>query len=170
MAHVLVAGETGYGKSRMMRERIVPEWLRRNRPVVVLDPLSQPWGATVQTADPYEFLELMKRSEGCIGVWDECGTMLDSEPQLKRDLQWLATVSRNSGHMIYFLSQRLYLIPPTFRYQCTRAYLFRLRRRDAIEAAEAFPEPDLENVLPTLGVGECIVIAPLAAPVKTRVF
>lgn len=168
--HALVAGETGCGKSRMMRERIVPEWKRRGRPVVVLDPLQQPWGATFQTTDPYEFLATMQRSEGCIGVWDECGTMLDSEPRLKRDLQWLATVSRNGGHMMYFLSQRFYLVPPTFRYQCSRAYLFRLRGRDAIEAAQTYPEPGLETILPGLGVGECIAIAPFGKPVKFKAF
>lgn len=154
----------------MLRERIVPQWIRAGRPVVVLDILRQPWGATYQTDDPYEFLATMQRSEGCIGIWDECGTMCDSEPRLKRDLQWLATVSRNAGHLVYFVSQRLYLVPPTFRYQCTRAYLFRLRARDAVEAAELYPEPGLEATLPNLASGECIVINGGQKAVRTRVF
>ncbi len=168
--HNLVAGETGSGKSRMMRERIVPHWVRAGRPVVVLDILRQPWGATVQTDDPAEFLATMKRSKGCIGVWDECGTMLDSDPALRRSMQYLATVSRNDGHLLYFLTQRLFIVPPTFRYQCSRAYLFRLRGRDATEAAQLYPEPGLETTLPNLLTGECIVIKPMGAPVKTRVF
>lgn len=153
-----------------MRERIVPAYMRGGRPVVVLDILRQPWGATAQTDDPYHFLDIMQRNTGAVGVWDECGTMLDSEPKLRRDLQWLATVSRNNGHTMYFLSQRFYLIPPTFRYQCTHGFLFRLRGRDAIEAAQLFPDPGLESMLPTLGVGECIITKPMEKAVKTRFF
>ncbi len=161
----------------MMREIIVPGWKsdklapnKKPRPVLVLDPLGQPWNATQQTRDPYEFLEMMQRSRGCVGIWDECGYMMEENPKLKRDLSYLATVSRNDGHIMYFLSQRFYLVPPTFRLQCTYAYLFRLRGRDAIEAVDLFPEPGLELALPALAVGECIVLKPFQKAVKTRVF
>jgi hypothetical protein len=168
--HRLVCGETGCGKSRMMRERIIPEWIRRGRPVVVLDPLQQPWRATMQTTDPYEWLETMQRSEGCIGVWDECGFMMEENPALKRDMIWSATVSRNKGHLVYFLSQRFYLVPPSYRLQCTWAYLFRLRGRDLKEAVDLYPEPSLESALPALVPGQCILVKPFEKPVKFRVF
>jgi hypothetical protein len=168
--HRLVVGETGCGKSRMMRERIIPEWLRRGRAVVVLDPLSQPWRATWQTSDPYEWLGTLQRSEGCVAVWDECGTMIEERPELRRDLLWSATVSRNRGHLVYFLSQRFYLVPPSYRYQCTWGYLFRLRGRDLREAVELFPEPGLDTALPNLVPGECILTKPFEKPVKFRVF
>lgn len=154
----------------MMRERIVPSWLAKGKPVLVLDILRQPWNATWQTDDPHEWLDALKRSQGCIGVWDECGSMCFAEPRLSRDLNYAATISRNDGHLVYFLSQRLYLVPPVFRLQCSWAYLFRLRGSDVKEAVELYPEPGLESALPRLAVGECIVIKPVQKPIKTRVF
>ncbi len=158
------------GKSRMMRERIVPEWIRRGRPVVVLDPLNQPWNATIQTTDPDEWLATMKRSRGCIGVWDECGSMCYADPKLASRLNYAATIARNDGHLVYFLSQRLYMVPLVFRLQCSWGYLFRLRGNDPAHAFELFPEPGLPAALPRLNPGECIHIKPLVKPVKIRVF
>jgi hypothetical protein len=169
--HRLVVGETGCGKSRMLREIIIPEWIRRGHPVCVLDPLSQPWRATYQTTDPHDWLDTLRRSKGCIGVWDECGNMCEEEPALKRELNYAATVSRNDGHLVYFVGQRLYQIPPTFRNQCSWSYLFRLRgRRDVQEAADLFPDQGVAESLPGLDYGECFLLRPFKKPVKTRIF
>lgn len=167
--HRAVVGRTGMGKSRMLRERIIPAWIRQRRPVYVLDPVGQAWGATWQTDDPYLFLEVVQRSRGCVLVIDECDEMLRASGEQERALKYLATRSRNDGHLAYFLAQRLMQIPPSYRNQCSWGYVFNQVEEDAQEARKLFGEPILEQAT-TLPPGVCYHVRPLSPPTLIKVF
>ncbi len=161
-----------------MREVVIPSWLypgryrikRPARHVLVLDPqLKAGWGATWVTKDPYEWLAALKASRSCVGVYDEAGNQLESDPKLEREMGWAAMESRNNGHLIYFLAQRAGQLPLGMRNQCGQAYVFHQRseydRRwlSVTYGAEMFAAN-------TLGVGECLIGLPMQKPVKTRFF
>lgn len=178
MIHWLVCGESGSGKSRSMREAVIPAWrnpsrFRLRRParnVLVLDPqLKADWGATWVTKDPLEWLAALKKSRSCVGVYDEAGNQLESDPKLTRDMGWAAMESRNNGHLIYFLAQRAGQLPLGMRNQCGQAYVFNQRsefdrRWLAITYGEGMRSAN------RLEVGQCLIGLPMKNPVLCRFF
>lgn len=172
LMHNLVVGISGSGKSRLMRERIVPLWRGRGYAVLVLDPVGQDWlssGATWQTRDPYRFLDAAQRSQRCILVVDESDETLRATAQQERDLKYLATRSRNDGHVAYFLAQRAMQVPPSYRNQCSRVYAFQQTQRDAEVVAELVNQPALLETV-RLPLGTCIEAKCFGIPRKIAVF
>lgn len=169
--HNLVVGMSGAGKSRMMREAIIPAHRRARRPVFVLDPVCQAWGdVQFQTDDPYKFLALAKASRGCVLVVDECDETLRASGQQERDLKYIATRSRNDGHLAYFLAQRAMQVPPSYRNQCSTGYVFQQTAEDALVCYSLFNSTAARDLAPTLPLGVCLRVSPGQNPVKYRVF
>lgn len=171
MPHSLVVGITGSGKSRLVREIVIPLWCRRGYAVLVLDPLSQPWpGAYWQTSDPLKFIAKAKASEKCVLIVDECSTALRGDGELERETKWLATQSRNRGHTAYFIGQRVLQMQPDVRNNCSAGYVFNQTPADARWFAEQWNIPDVESTAPRLPLGVCMRVEPFAAPITMRVF
>lgn len=174
MVHRLVVGRTGMGKSRVMRERIIPGWLRHPRTprqVAVLDPLGQDWGRGCWvTTDPYEWLDVLKRSRYVVGVVDEPELAINADPKLMQAMLWAATISRNYGHLIYFLAQSGYQLPVRFRSQCTWGYVFQQFPHDCRALVETFGNHELMTLPTQLPPGTCLLVKPLAQPVLVKVF
>lgn len=174
--HWLVVGTTGTGKSRLMRERIVPAWARRGYAVLVLDPIGQDWiasGARWQTKDPLRFLAAAQASQCCVLVVDESLRSMrgvDAEGhQLEQRMAWLATEARNSGHRSYFLGQRAMMMPPNVRSNCDGVIAFLQPAEDAAELAKLVAQPALREV-PRLPKGAAIMAESGEKPVKIMVF
>lgn len=169
--HTLVVGITGSGKSRLAKEHIIPGWHRRGYAVLVLDPLAQPWpGAYRQTDDPMRFLDWMQRGERCIGIVDECSTSLRGDANLERQTRWLATQSRNRGHKVYFLGQRVLQMQPDVRNNCSEAFVFMQTPADARWFAEQWNLPAIEADAPRLPLGVCLRCSPFSDVTRLRVF
>lgn len=168
--HRLITGISGSGKSRLLREVIIPSWRRRRVPVMVLDPIGQQWGdVQYQTTDPLLFLEKVRNSKGCIGIVDECEEALRASSAIERACKYFATMSRNDGHLFYFSAQRALQIPPSYRNQCSWAYAFQQNPADAEELCRLLNRPEL-RVLPTLPLGTFLHVRPGVKCTKIRLF
>lgn len=180
MIHWLVAGESGSGKSASMMTAVAPSWLdpvrfrlpRQPRAVLVLDPqLKSGWlgACTWITADPDEWLAALKRSRSCVGIWDEAGNTIESDPKLGQRLSWVPMQSRNLGHLVYFIGNRAGQLPIGYQNQCGSALIFHQRSDyDRRRLSQLYgPEMMTAN---TLDIGECLIARPMKSPVKTRLF
>lgn len=164
--HNLIVGITGSGKSVLARSVIVPGWRARGYAVLVLDPLRQPWsGATWQTDHPERFLAAARASESCVLIVDEAQETMRGTPQRERDMAWLATQSRNRGHIAYFIGQRAMQVPPNVRRMCTTAWCFRQSRPDAETLALELDVPAALEA-PSLPLLTCLRLESFKAPVK----
>lgn len=176
MPHTLVVGVSGCGKSRLMREAILPAWWARGVAALVLDPIAQAWGAGApwvrQWTDPLAFLAVAQRSRRAVLVLDECGQHVGLDHQLARRLGWCATVSRNNGLKAYFLGQRAFQIPPNMRNQCEEVYAFRQPLDDAEEACAVagVDHRQWAPMIARLPKGIAIRFRPFEEPQKIKVF
>jgi hypothetical protein len=169
--HRLVVGISGCGKSRLIRERIIPAYAARGVAVLVLDPVGQAWpGAAWVTDDPWRFLATAKASRRCVLVVDECDETLRGSAELERGCKYLATRSRNDGHLAYFIAQRAHQIPPSYRNQCSGAFVFKQTAEDA-EEIYRITANQAARLAPTLPAsGSCIEVRPDGSHAILRVF
>jgi hypothetical protein len=166
--HWLIVGVTGSGKSRIMRETVIPCWKRQGVAVAVLDPLGQRWGANYETPDPVRFLARLKASRRVVAVVDEWPHFA-KDWKTFNELQWLATIARNQGILSYFLAQRAMQVHPNVRNQCSKGLIFRQRPADAAILADLF-DCDAINGATQLPLGECMRVEPFKPPVKIKAF
>lgn len=169
----LVLGESGCGKSRLMREVIVPYWARRGFAVLVLDPVGQDWrsvGAAWQTKDHERFLATARKSQKCVLVVDEAEETLRGSAEQERQMNWLGLQSRNFGHESYFLGQRALQVPPNVRNQCGRVYAFTQDLDDSLWIAKKMLQRDIAEAITRLPEGICLRVQRHKTPVKMRVF
>lgn len=173
---VAIIGYTGSGKSRMMREVILPQWRKRGVSALILDPVCQGWGARPpwawQTADPYAYLEKAKASRRCVLVVDECKQHVGKSQKIANDLAYIPCVSRNHGHYVYLMGQRTFHLPPDYRSQCSEAFLFwQPELKEAIEAAIMAGLPSSwGHRIHQLPLGQCYHCRPREAPRLLKVF
>ncbi len=170
--HNLVVGLSGAGKSRLAKSLIVPQWRKRKVPVLVCDPvMASDWGdVQLLTDDPYRLLALAQASQRCVIIVDECDEALRASSQQERDLKYLATRSRNDGHLAYFLAQRAMQVPPSYRNQCSTGYVFNQTREDAEVCYSLFNSPPCRDLAPTLPLGTFLQVAPGRNAVRIRLF
>lgn len=150
MPHVLINGMTESGKTTLAK-RLAAKYKESNVGVIVLDPLHDPqWQADFQTADPDEFLSVVRQSQRCAVFIDEAG---ESVGQFDKQMHWLATRARHYGHNSHFLSQRGAQLAKTVRDQCSRLFLFCSSLDDCKIHAREWNKEELKQAN-SLAVGE----------------
>ena len=81
----------------------------------------------------------------------------------------LATRTRHRGHSVFFIGQRVTLLPPAIRTQCEHAYVFRQNsRREIMHLCEEFG--DDARSIGELQRGECLYLSTYSHPVRINVF
>lgn len=141
MAHWLISGMSRCGKSTVLKELIIPQHRRAGRWVGVLDPLNAPgWGADWVTDDPFRFVAAARKSTRCVWIVDEFRVFATDYKALK-ELEWLFFAAGNYGHLCYASAQRLMMIPPNVRDQCSHSITFQQTRRGLETLAEQFNQP-----------------------------
>lgn len=168
--HWIVTGKTGSGKSLTLKRVIIPDHLKRGRPVMVLDPLRAPdWGAGVRTYDdPLRFLDTAARSKGCVLIIDEYPHFA-ADYAIRVKLDWCFTIARNYGHLSYVLAQRVMMIHPNVRNQCSNALLFKQPVRDLQDIMVLLDEPGV-MAASNFVEGTGLMVQPFKTPVKFKVF
>lgn len=166
--HWTNTGMSGAGKSRVMRDFIIPSHRRLGRKVAVLDPIGQAWPADFVTADPEHFLAVARASRSLVLVVDEYA-QFTADYRIMRGLEWCFTVARNSGHLSYALAQRLNMIPPNVRNQCANAIIFRQARADLMDLAALIDQPEIMRAA-TFPPGRCLIAKPFAPLAEIKTF
>jgi hypothetical protein len=131
MPHVLVIGQTGMGKTRLLRA-IGRRYRRAGIALLAWTPIPHEFEgiATASYSDLDAFVARVFEHVRCAVFLDEAGEALT--PEQIRTTGKLATRSRHLGHSVHFAAQRAAgLVPPLVRDQCELAYVFRIGRSDA---------------------------------------
>ena len=171
-----IIGYTGTGKSRMIREVILPMWWKKRVSALILDPVGQSWGRGMpwvwQTRDPVAWLQAAKRSRNCVLIMDECLLHIGSGTAIAKELYWAPCTSRNNGDFLYMLGQRTKHMPPSARSQCSEFFLF--WQPDIEEAKEAavsagMPSSFGKDIF-NLPLGQCYHCRPKMPPRLNKVF
>lgn len=172
IGHVLVTGKIGSGKSTLVRKYLVPQWRSKGVPVLALDPIGQfaPPVSDWWTPDPYEFLACAKASHRCLLVIDECQETIGKSVKLEQEMAYLATRSRNDGHLAIFIAQRPMMIPPDYRCQCAHVYAFHQKsKRERCTLRDEWGD-EAFMLCDQLRPGECLYCRSFAPPVRLTVF
>lgn len=120
--------------------------------------------------DTDEFIDIVFDNDRCLVVVDEAGEAIgraqsrDTEHRIK-----LATRTRHRGHSVFFIGQRLNLLPPAIRSQCEAAYVFRQNsRREIMLLAEEFGEH--AKKVDRLAKGQCLYLSTFGTPELIELF
>lgn len=169
--HWLVTGMSGRGKGALMKSIIIPDYRRRGIKVAVLDPLELPgWNADYQTSNPYEFMEVVRKSRNIVTVIDEYAHF-QSDWKAWRLIEKCATIMRNFGQLHYAMAQRAMMVPPNVRNQCDKAIVFEQQQEDIEYMAYRYKCPEIlkaDNPI-EFPRGTFLVVKPLKIPVRCRV-
>jgi len=154
MAHTLVIGKTGSGKTTLIRQ-IAKTAQNKGTQLLVLDPTpaNDQWGADYVTDDPHEFLQVVFANTRCLCIVDEAGSMIGRFGKDKNDL---ATRSRHMGHSVIFITQDVKSLDNIVREQVRDVIVFRVGRKRAAELAEDFADDNLK-MAGELVSGECLI-------------
>jgi hypothetical protein len=95
----------------------------------------KPKGRVTFYDDPEKFTEAMAKEENAFVFIDESADIHD-HTQVQN--QWMLRRGRHAGLYFRLMVQRVKMIPPNVRTQCTRAYLFRMAKKDANEILSDF--------------------------------
>jgi len=140
MAHTLIIGITGSGKTTLAKA-LSQQYLKRNIPVFVLDPLlSEKWNANYITDNPDEFVETVFDNVNCAVFVDESAETIGRYAGI---MQKLATSSRNLGHNVHFICQRPKQLDINMRTQCENIFVFKLSLYDTRELANEYVADEL---------------------------
>lgn len=150
MPHSLVCGDTGQGKSTLLKI-MLQDFKGEGRSVGVFDIIGDNWGPVdFFTVERDEFLDHVDANQGWVYVVDEAGeTATRSEQEMKNT----ATRGRHAGHQFFYLAQRQQDVHKTIRAQCHHLYLFACSLTDAKQFADEWGQPALGDAY-TLGPGE----------------
>lgn len=175
MAHGTITGISGCGKSRLVKQVLIPQARAAGIPTLVLDPVIPPhaakgeWGADACFQDAAAFIRTLKASRQCMAFVDEMGIWQKDTASL-REIEWLAMAGRNWGHVGWFMAQRrVQMIPPNIRNQCDKAFVFNAAREDLRDFADAYNIPQVMDAL-NFPKGVAYIIKPMEKPRKIRVF
>lgn len=168
--HWLITGTTGSGKSRVLKETIIPAHRRLGRKVVVLDPLGVPWPCDWQTTDPERFMATVEASRGLVIVIDEWPHFMEFYPwAVWRRLIWCYTIGRNYGHLSYAVAQRAMMVPPSVRNQCSNALVFKQTSADCAIVADLLAQPAAMEPA-SYPLGTAMLVQPGQNPRRLKVF
>jgi len=119
--HSIIAGQTRSGKSTLAKT-LSGILARRGEAVYVLDPKNSRWpGATWQTDDAENFMDVVKCCRDGFLFCDEASNYLYSRSS---PLNWLAVGSAGYGFKAFFIVQRINQLSTVIRDQCDYLYLF----------------------------------------------
>lgn len=166
--HWLVTGISGCGKSRIMRTLIINAHRRSGRWVGVLDPLEGTWPSNWSTSDPLAFTAAAKASRHCVWVVDEYA-QFTADYEAMKTLEWCFTVGRNRGHLCYALAQRVMMVPPNVRNQCSHAIVFNQKPADLAELAGMMNQPRILEAA-SYPAGTCMLVEPFKEPRVLKLF
>lgn len=167
--HVLITGITRCGKSRLSKTVIIPSHRRIRRWCGVLDPVGAPdWGADWVTQDVERFVEASRNSRDCVWFIDEVAKYRQNYKEIC-GLEEMAFMSGNRGHMCYFIAQRLMMVPPNIREQCSTAIVFQQAPSSLALLAEQFNQPRIMEVK-DFPKGTAMVCEPFAEPRVIKLF
>ena len=137
-----------------MKELTIPTQRRAGRWVGVLDPIltdavgvpmaTKLWGADWVTASPEAFVHAARHSEECVWIVDEY-RVFSKDYDATTCLEWMAFAAGNFGHLCYFMAQRLMMIPPNVRGQCSNAIVFEQAPEELKDLSRQFNCPEILN-------------------------
>lgn len=158
MAHCLVTGMTGSGKTTWARKKAL-SLQRQNRHVIILDPFKRKsWDNGNEhayiTDNEKDFLNAIWSNRECAIFIDEAGETVGKYNDL---INSVASKSRNFGHKCFFIMQRPKQISVTIRCQCSELVIFRSSLSDTKDIADEFVEPRI-NEAHNLKLGEFIYV------------
>lgn len=126
--HELVFGQTGTGKSSLLRYKIIPPAIAAEEEVILFDPFGERWPDGVwATSDRAAFHKRVWERTECLVIHDE----VSEAGKVDRALEKLAVQGRHLGHRCIFSAQRPQMISTTVRGQCERGTIFHLVPKDA---------------------------------------
>lgn len=166
--HWLITGMSGCGKSRLLKEHIIPAHRSAGRWVGVLDPVGAPWPANWTTSDPLAFVAAAKASRSCVWIVDEFRTFMD-DYKARSALEWLFYAGRNFGHLAYACAQRMKMIPPNVRDQCSHAVVFQQPAESLAQLVEQYNQPAIMQAA-TFPPGVAMIAEPFKPPRIIRTF
>ena len=139
--HWLVTGITRCGKSRLMKEVIIPSHRRAGRWVGVLDPVGAgDWPADWVTSDPLRFVAASRTARGCVFIVDEVAKYRADYKAITA-LEEMFFMTGNYGNLCYAIAQRIMMVPPNIRDQCSNAIVFQQTSTSLALLAEQFNQP-----------------------------
>lgn len=165
--HWIYIGPTLCGKTTLARFHSRALVAAKHR-VIVYDPVgtatsgtgegdspAEMWGEGVTFYDdPEKFTEAMAKESNAFVFIDESADVHD-HTQVQN--QWMLRRGRHAGLYFRLMVQRTKMIPPNVRTQCTRAFLFRMARKDANELLNDFGHET--DVYPdSWEPGDCLMI------------
>jgi hypothetical protein len=181
MAGWLILGNPRVGKSRVVKEQVIPSWLKRGTPVAVLDPVSEDmdratarafWsGASMVSSDPEAFQGIMRRSNHVVAIVDELAEWAARDYKNMDRIAWLSICGGNRGILPYFIGQRMVFVPPRIRNLCTDGVIvFQQSEPDARAILDSYPMHPGVMAVTTYPPGVALVMVPNKQPMKIRVF
>lgn len=133
--HTLIGGTTESGKTTLAKA-IAREVKKRGGKVIVLTPFGwEDVEADFITNDKDKFLKMYWSSRNCFAFIDEGRQMANRYDDA---MTLTAVQGRHWGHSNFFIVQRLNMLHPDIREQCSQVFLFCSAPKSAEAAAEEF--------------------------------
>ncbi len=166
---IIVTGITRCGKSRLMKQVIIPGHRRKGRWVGVLDPVgARDWPANWVTQDPLQFVEASRKSRDCVWVVDEIAKYRQDYKAISA-IEELFFMGGNNGHLSYAIAQRLMMVPPNIREQCDVAIVFQQAPASLQLLADQFNQPRILDAF-NFPKGTGMVVEPGEQPRLFKLF
>jgi hypothetical protein len=140
--HALIIGRTGSGKSYLATRIAKAARTERKRKVILYDPIGSPFPCDIRTNTADALLKACEQNPNAVVFVDEAPTICNNLGVNKR-CEWLATMSRHKGLMVYFLAQDATQLAPIYRRNCIHLYLFSVSPASAELLAKEFGAEDL---------------------------
>ena len=150
--HTLIGGITESGKTTLGRI-LAKQAKKRGIKVLVLTPFGwEDVGADLRTDDQGKFLDTYWKSENCFVFIDEGRQTVG---RYNEAMTLTAVQGRHWGHSNFYIVQRLNMLHPDIREQCSQVFLFTSAKASAEAAADEFANDELLGA-PNLNKGHYI--------------
>jgi type IV secretory pathway VirB4 component len=140
--HALIIGMTGSGKSYLAAQIATRAKTERNRKVILYDPIGNAFPCDIRTSTADALLKACADNPNSVVFVDEAPTICNNLGVNKK-CEWLATMSRHKGLMVYFMAQDAPQIAPIYRRNCTHLYLLSVKADTAELLAREFGSDEL---------------------------